>query len=615
MIFRTLKFQIMAAFTLLALPLILLAYFIFESHNTFTNTMVKTLEQEKLLTLTASIQRDVMDLQRNILVYKDSPSKTVIANFHKLYDGLTENIETLENQGFDESYKSSISSITTHLNEYKNNFDIVVSYRRQRDNLVEDLLNTDIDMLMNSIENVGKETITIQQEKIQLLLARSNSLSYLANNDTKFIDQFKNDIGIVKRKIGEGNSNFLERISTYESNVLKIVTLTRNYVYLINVVMTGSVQEILYHSALLANISQERSVKRHGDTSHQLNQRKQLVIFLSSFGLLLAVFVPFYFFRMVTKPIASITHVFNELAAGNTVTEIPGKDRPDEIGSLAVAADVFKAKNEQTLALLRQSELSVEIQQTLNAELTEAKVRAEKSLSVKTDFLANMSHELRTPLNSVIGYAVRLLKKPDGFNDRQLTALKTIERNGLHLLAMINDILDFSKIEAQKLDMNFQSVDINNLCSEAIQQLQAECDSKSLLLIYKPLDKTLMIESDPVRLTQVLINILSNSVKYTLDGWVKLEITPLSCGQSIAIAVTDSGIGIKEEDMSRLFKRFEQFDQDTRFKIGHGTGLGLAIVANLSRLLGIKINIESTFGEGTRFYMKIPIQREQPLTQ
>ena len=229
-----------------------------------------------------------------------------------------------------------------------------------------------------------------------------------------------------------------------------------------------------------------------------------------------------------------------------------------------------------------------------------------KLTKLKSDFLANMSHELRTPLNSVIGYTVRLLKKSENYDARQISSLNAIERNGKHLLAMINDILDLSKIEANKLELRFEKFVLHNLCENVIDQLQTNYLDKNLEFSFDfMLTKNTEITSDPLRLSQVLINLISNSIKYTEQGWVKLSVE--RNGNTVVFIIADSGIGIKDEDMKKLFNRFEQFDSDTRFNIGHGTGLGLAIVDNLTRLLGAQISAKSEYTVGSEFTVVLPI--------
>ncbi len=612
--FNSIKFQILAAFTLLAVPLVLLAYSAFVNQQTFSEILRKTTAQEQVISLTSAIERDVVDLQRNVLIYKDTASDGSSKNVTYLYDRINRNISSLKDVSGYVNDMEALESIERHLQDYKVNFDVVLAYRNQREDLVRNFMQERENALVAKVVFSGLPETTVEKIKLAFLSAYNNALSYLATNDTSFLNQFKNDLAEGKRislEAGSKHQDFSKTLANvvgkYEKKFLRIVTLTRNYVYLINVVMAGSAREILYNASILSETSRVQIQQEHNEIIEEQIQRRKLVFVLALFGLTLAVVVPAYFFRLITKPIGSITEVFKSLSAGHSVSKIPGQERSDEIGLLARAADVFKQKNEQTHSLLRLSEQSVAVQEQLNQDLLEEKRRAEAALSARTEFLANMSHELRTPLNSVIGYTVRLLKKPQDLNERQLIAVQTIERNGRHLLAMINDVLDFSKLEAEKLELDIQTVDVCQLCSEVVEQLRANSDEKGLTLEYMPSAEPLKVDTDPVRLTQVLINLLSNAIKYTEAGRVSLTLRPDMRAGTVRIDVRDTGVGIKEEDLGRLFKRFEQFDSDSRFKIGHGTGLGLAIVASLVPKLGGHITVESEFGRGSCFSLSMPL--------
>lgn len=606
----SIKLQIYAAYAMLALPIVLLGYLSLSTHRNFSSITELTFEQEHVFSLTASLQRDVIDLQRNVLIYKDTASAGSVQNAEELYEQLQLTLNLLKDHPRLRSHNDKLNRMHQHLIDYKTNFDIVVDNRKQQTQLVKTYISEVSPNLQKHLFDLDLSFSVRNKIAQHFYAAQRNSLSYLVTSDHIYISGFRENIGFAENLLSEKhqNSAFSQEINSYKRDFLKIVNLKRNYIFLINVVMAGSAQEILYYANELAELTREHSANQSKEVVESLAKQRTIILIFVSFGLLMTIATPLYFLSLITKPIQQITHVFKSLASGDTIDTIPGGERDDEIGMLAKAADVFKAKNEQTNELLEHAKQSVLIQQELNKELANAKGRAEKALSVKSDFLANMSHELRTPLNSVIGYTVRLLKNSDDMDKRQLSSLNAIERNGKHLLAMINDILDLSKIEANKLDMRFEPVLIVSLCEDVIDQMRASSDEKHLSLSFHNNAPTeLEVVTDPVRLTQVIINLLSNAIKYTEQGWVTLTADYQALNEQIIISVADSGIGIHEDDMARLFNRFEQFDTDTRFKIGHGTGLGLAIVDNLSRLLGVKISATSTLGEGSTFTLTVPL--------
>ncbi|SMF40650.1 Signal transduction histidine kinase [Alteromonadaceae bacterium Bs31] len=609
---HSIKIQILLAFVVLLSPLLALSYFYTLSHQLFTGALDDLVESENISHLISKVEKDVLDLQRNVLIFKETASAGAVDRVDDYYNGIDLALKRLLDLPSGREHFESIMTMRTHLGDFKSNFDIVVGMRNQRSELITQHLSHDVDPRVLFLHGMPVDSAELSVLENYLLAAHNASLSYLTSYDLKHINEFKDKIADAKVSVsvlsnGDAEGESLQKIAVYERNFSRIVSLTRHYVYLINVVMTGSANEILYHSANLDDIYRERSdVTRYSVVSSMAKQQMWSSV-LSLLGIIVAVVVAVLFYRRITRPIERITNVFNQLAQGNAVSTIPELDRRDEIGSLASAADVFRFKNEQTKSLLVSSERMVKEQKSLNVELNTEKKRAERALSIKTDFLANMSHELRTPLNSIIGFTVRLLKQPDSYEGRQLKALQTIERNGRHLLEMINDILDLSKIEANKLELRLINVDLSDLCVSCVTQISPNADEKGLEVIFnqKPVSK---VETDPSRISQILLNLLSNAVKYTDSGFVRIDLEPGYDEMSVIIKVTDSGHGIDVEDQKKLFQRFEQFDDNTRFEVGQGTGLGLSIVSNLSRLLGTTISVSSEYGKGSCFSVKIPVR-------
>ena len=240
--------------------------------------------------------------------------------------------------------------------------------------------------------------------------------------------------------------------------------------------------------------------------------------------------------------------------------------------------------------------------------LTAARDQAEAMSRTKSSFLANMSHELRTPLNAVIGLTDMMISNAPRFGtEKAAEPLRRVHRAGEHLLDLINQVLDLSKIEAGKLDLNVETVKIPRLIDEVVGTARGLAEqSKNRLIVECPPDIAPLLV-DPLRLRQILLNLLSNACKFTKDGEVSLHVTPVSVeGRNwVDFAVADTGIGMTPEQMNKLFEEFVQADQATARNYG-GTGLGLAITRKLSRMMGGDVLVTSEIGKGSTFVARLP---------
>jgi signal transduction histidine kinase len=269
------------------------------------------------------------------------------------------------------------------------------------------------------------------------------------------------------------------------------------------------------------------------------------------------------------------------------------------VGASKVARDISGRKQtEQLTARAKQ-------------ELERANERLKEVDRLKSEFLASMSHELRTPLNSIIGFTGVLRQQiPGPLNDEQLKQLNMVASSARHLLHLINEILDLSRIEAGRVELSPEWLNLHALTEDAISSQKPIAERKRLQLTNAVPD-TFSIRTDKKILTQILLNLLSNAVKFTERGTV--HVVAQRHGTQIHVSISDTGIGIKPEQLSNLFQAFRQLEGSSR-RHYEGTGLGLHLSKRMLELLGGTISVESTFGQGTEFTFTVPIEPHESQT-
>ena len=302
-------------------------------------------------------------------------------------------------------------------------------------------------------------------------------------------------------------------------------------------------------------------------------------------------------------------------AAGESATVEKRILRPD--GSV-----LWVANTKSLIAPLagRRTVLTVAIDITVRKEveraLAEAKLAAEEANLAKSTFIANMSHELRTPLSAIIGYSEMMLEEvEDGAEAADLaTDLRKVESNARHLLGLINDVLDLSKIESGKMDVFVESFDVAALVEDVASAVQSLVDKKRNRLVLR-LDAGLgTMRSDLTKLRQMLLNLLSNAAKFTEEGTITLSASReggTGGGGRLVFSVADTGLGMNEEQLARLFQRFTQADSSTTRRFG-GTGLGLSLTKAFADMLGGVVTATSEPGRGATFTLALPADHALP---
>lgn len=366
------------------------------------------------------------------------------------------------------------------------------------------------------------------------------------------------------------------------------------------------------------------------DISENIKAVRQNSIIAGIFTLLLItiLLIPLilYITRKLTHPLRSIAQMASELSIGKFENRIDYKSN-NEIGLLAKSfnkmadrlqlnyielnnkiIDLNEQKEEMNLKNI-EFEKVIDVNKSILEQLEENNKKLELANKVKAEFLTTMTHELRTPMNSIIGYTEMILDGNDGeINEEQRKDLEIILRSAENLLSLINDVLDLSKSEAGKMNYKYKYFNIIDEISLLIKNINVMSQNKGLEIIFEHDDNVNEIYSDPVKIHQIVSNLLSNAVKFTDHGSIKVSISKKDYG-FINISVSDTGIGIPEDELDNIFHEFKQLDSSSTRKYG-GTGLGLSIVKALTEGLGGTISVTSKLGEGSTFSIRIPIVNE-----
>lgn len=290
--------------------------------------------------------------------------------------------------------------------------------------------------------------------------------------------------------------------------------------------------------------------------------------------------------RSIVQPIRDLTDAAKKISAGNLHQRVLAVSQ-DEVGQLATSFN----------------HMTQELQKT-HVELEKKAKEAESANLSKSEFLSRMSHELRTPMNAILGFAQMLELDIEGMNDIQKENIEEILMAGRHLLSLINEVLDLARIESGKLEISMEEVLLDDVLKESIKLVTSQSDMRNISVIDTMSGKDFTIHADYTRIKQVLVNLLTNAVKYNREDGAILIDGMLVDENRLRINIKDTGCGLKEDEMDKLFTAFERLNAVDNVE---GTGIGLVITKNLVELMGGNIGVSSVIDEGSVFWIEVAL--------
>ena len=590
-------------------------------------------QADKLATLIDRIDRDIIELQRDVLVFAASGNASAPQRVRRVGQGLRDQIDEAMSYPNDADTEYRLSEMKTRLDAYLQNFPIVIEERQTRQSLVGDTLRElesktqlAFDRLRSLVlsnpasiatessltEGVGsgdddadvnEDVLVVERSMSLVALAQLKALRFFDDPDVSTVrdslallaDARAALSGLTDRgddQIEDASERVTKLIEEYASAFSRAVQATRGYLSLVNVVMAGEAAEFLYQSRQIQKRTSLQSNRISAATVTTAGRSTVATIAFALSASLVALLVTWMVVRGIVNPISAMTSTFSKLMVGDNDATIPGLNRADEIGDMARAADMFRDRNRQTEKLLIQS-------QQLAEELDQNAKELARSNDDLNSFAYVASHDLRSPLRAIDNISSWIEEDAgDKIPEESREHLNELRRRVRRMEQLLNELLAYSRVGLG--DARETQTDLRELVHETMGMLDVPADAT-----FSVQSEASVVSTDRGSLSRVLLNLFSNAIKYRSEEPLVIR---LSCDVQDDIAtfeVCDNGIGIAPKFQSRVFEMFKRLHRESEIE---GTGMGLAMVKKIIEQGGGSIRVESAEGEGACFVFTWPLR-------
>lgn len=550
------------------------------------------------------VDRDVQKLKLSVDRYVAFGHESLYQEVNRIRSRLDDEIEDINAADLDTTFESLFEQVGQHIKTYSEQFELMVEERRIREDLVQVQMPKSAAMVETSLSQLGtkpelqSETFQIRVFEVQGHFARAEKsfLRYFESRDAEHVsaavESLRNAFQVATEiQYSKGaDAHLLSKMKQFEQVAMRAFQATRGYLFFQNVLMSGEASEVSYYSRKLNDYAEQQN----SEISERVRNVSEFVNWLIASVTIVAValssIMAVRLAILVVPPITELTEVFTQLSEGETVPEVPGTDRADEIGQMAEAARVFSDQNRHTQDLLEESK-------ELGKELREKARQLQVTNEELDNFAYVASHDLKSPLRGIRQLAT-WIEEEDAKNlsKESVTYLEHLRSRITKMEVLLEDLLEFSRVG--QIELLREQVELIELLDEVVELSN---NPKSVRVDFERERITLFTWRVPLR--QILQNLVGNAIKHHHcegEAWVKVSFR--ADDKYYRFEVSDNGPGIREKDHQRVFQMYQRVGNA---KID-GSGMGLSIVKKQIEKLGGSISLSSEFGIGSTFRFTIP---------